>query len=169
VFLAILPVLLIGLVMVSLRPDNVTHSRKEWIAAISYGAASGLSFGLSLFTTARVSENVSAVWAVMPSRIVGVVGLTLPLLFMGRLRIPRAAVPWIVISAVGDTVGYAAFAIGSSGGIAVTAVLASQFVVVTTILAAFVLKEKLSRRQNLGVVVVAMGVAAIAALGATSS
>jgi drug/metabolite transporter (DMT)-like permease len=74
-----------------------------------------------------------------------------------------------MISAVGDTVGYAAFAIGSSGGIAVTAVLASQFVVVTTILAAFVLKEKLSRRQNLGVVVVAMGVAAIAALGATSS
>ncbi len=169
VFLAILPVLLVGLIMVTLKPDHVTHTRQEWTAAIAYGAASGLSFGLSLFATGRVSESVSAVWAVLPSRVLGVVGLTIPLLLIGKLKIPRAAIPWIVVSGVGDTLGFVAFAIGSSQGIAVAAVLASQFAVVTTVLAAIVLKERLSVRQNAGVVIVALGVAAMAAVRAGSS
>jgi drug/metabolite transporter (DMT)-like permease len=169
VFLAILPILVIGLVMVTLQPADVTYTRKQWLQAVAFGAASGLSFGLSLFATGNVSQNVSTVWAVMPSRIIGLIGLTLPLLFAGKLRIPRAAVPWVVVSGVGDTLGFVAFAIGSSHGIAIAAVLGSQFAVVTTILAAVILKEKLHARQYIGVVVVALGVAALAAIRAGAS
>jgi drug/metabolite transporter (DMT)-like permease len=169
VFLAVLPVLVVGLVMVTLKPDQASHTRREWTAAIAYGAASGLSFGLSLYATGRVSESVSTVWAVLPSRILGVVGVTIPLLIVGKLRIPRVAIPWIVVSGVGDTLGFAAFAVGSSQGIAVAAVLASQFAVVATVLAAIVLKERLSVRQNAGVVIVALGVAAMAAVRAGST
>jgi len=169
VFLALLPILVIGLVMVTLQPANVTYTRKQWTQAVAFGAASGLSFGMSLFATGRVSESVSTVWAVMPSRIIGVIGLTIPLLFMGKLRIPRAAIPWIVISGVGDTLGFVAFAIGSAHGIAIASVLGSQFAVVTTVLAAIVLKEKLNARQYVGVLVVALGVAALAAIRVSSS
>ena len=163
-FLAVVPVLLIGLIMVTLKPEATHFTRQQWTKAIACGVGSGIAFGLSLFTTGRVSQSVNAIWAVAPSRFLGVAALTLPLLIRGTFRIPKQAIPWIVASGVGDTIGFLAFAFGSTDGISIAAVLASQFAVVTTVLAALVFKEKLSFRQNAGVLIVAVGVAAIAGL-----
>jgi len=168
VFLALLPLLVGGLIMVTHKSDRTTYSSAQWTAAISYGVAAGLSFGLGLYATGRLSESVSTVWAVLPSRFLGVIGLTIPLLLAGKLRVPRAALPWIVCSGVADTLGFLAFALGSSEGISTAAVLASQFAVVSTIVAAILLKERLTARQNAGVVIVAVSVAAFAAVRAGS-
>jgi drug/metabolite transporter (DMT)-like permease len=169
VLFAVTPVLLVGLVLVTIQPETSHYSPQQWTAAVGYGVGAGAMFGASLYATGRVAESLPAVWAVVPSRFTGVVFLFLPLLVLGRVRIPRAAIPWVVGSGVADTAGFAFFALGSHSAIAVAAVLASQFAVLATVMAALVFRERLTPRQNVGVAVVALGVASVAALRAATA
>jgi drug/metabolite transporter (DMT)-like permease len=64
---------------------------------------------------------------------------------------------------VGDTIGNALFAASSSRGglVSLTAVLASLYPVVTVLLASLVLKERVARFQQLGIVLTLTGVVLI--------
>jgi drug/metabolite transporter (DMT)-like permease len=101
-------------------------------------------------------------WIVASARIVGVAIVTMPLLLGGRLKLARAALPWIVITAIAEVVGYWMYVLGSRTDIAVTAILASQFGAVTAVGAYFFLGERLSRLQRLGVAMVCAGVGLLA-------
>ena len=123
--------------------------------------AAALSFGVSLFATGRVSDDLSVPWALLPARVIGVALLAAPLLLAGRLVVRRDALPFVVAAGIAEVIGFALFTLGARDGIAISAVLASQFGVVAA-LAAFVLfGERLTRRQTAGVAAIAVGVAAL--------
>jgi drug/metabolite transporter (DMT)-like permease len=134
-------------------------------AALCAGTAA-LSFGLGMYSTGRVSKEVSLVWAVLPPRVIGVVAVAIPLIVTRRLRLTRRAALLVVGSGLGEVGGYFAFAFGARHGIAVAAVIGSQFAVLSAIVAYFLFHEKLGRLRIAGVVLTAIGVAALSALQA---
>jgi drug/metabolite transporter (DMT)-like permease len=109
---------------------------------------------------------VPAGWLISSSRVVGVVLITLPLLIRGRgrLALPRAALPWLVATAVAEVVGYWTYLMGARVSISVTAVLASQFAAIAAVGAYVLFGERLSRVQRSGVGLICIGVAALAIL-----
>jgi drug/metabolite transporter (DMT)-like permease len=126
------------------------------------GAA--VSFGFSLYATARVSAELPVVWALLPARVVGVLLVALPLALTARLRLTRRALPLVVASGIAEVLGFALFAIGSRHGIAVSAVLASQFGAIAGVAAFLLFRERLARIQLAGVVMIVVGVSVLSVL-----
>jgi drug/metabolite transporter (DMT)-like permease len=85
---------------------------------------------------------------------------------VGRLRLTRAALPFVVAAGLAEVAGFYSYAIGARHGIAVSAVLASQFAAIAALAARVLFGERLGRARTAGVIVVALGVAAVAALRA---
>ena len=133
--------------------------------ALFFGALAGLSFGASLYATGRLGTDLALGWAILPPRIVGMTLIVLPLAATSRLRIGRAALPFVVISGAGEVGGFLAYAWGARESIAISSALAAQFASVAAIIAWLVLGERLTRLQWSGVAAVAAGVVLIA-LGA---
>ena len=130
------------------------------IPYVAFAVAAALAFGTSLFAAGQASGDVPLSWVAATGRIVGVVLVTLPLVLTRRLRLTRAALPFVAFSGVVEVIGLYSFAWGARESIAITAVLASQSAVLAA-LAAHVLGERISRRQWIGVAVVGIGVTAV--------
>jgi drug/metabolite transporter (DMT)-like permease len=98
--------------------------------------------------------------------VVGAVLITLPLAATRRLRLTRSAAPFVVATGLAEVAGFACYAVGARHGIAIAAVLASQFAALSAIGAYIFFRERLSRVQIAGIVVIAVGVAVLSALRA---
>ena len=160
---AMLALITIGVVLASITPGGGSG---DPLRASLLAAGSALCFGVSLYATGRVGESVPLVWALIPARLVGVVAVFLPLAATRKLRLTRATVPFVVASGLCEVGGAALFVLGSRHSIAVTAVLASQFAAFAAVAAFVLFRERLTRVQLVGIVVIAMGVAALSALQA---
>ncbi len=129
--------------------------------AALFGAAAAICFGISIYSTAMVGASMTPFAAVLPIRIVGVVGVFIPLLLTGRLRMTRPALPMVVFIGVVEVLGNVSYVVGSGQSIAIAAVLASQFAALAAVGAFFLFQERLSLHQRSGVVVIALGVAVL--------
>jgi uncharacterized membrane protein len=156
-------VIAVGVALAALVPAESAGDPRR--AAVLAGIAA-LCFGAGLYATARVSDELPLVWALVPARVLGVAAVTLPLALTRRLVLTRAALPFVVASGLCEVGGFAAYALGSRHGIAVAAVLASQFAAVAAVAAYLLFHERLTRLQLAGVVAIAAGVAALTALQA---
>jgi drug/metabolite transporter (DMT)-like permease len=136
--------------------------------AITVGLALGAAtlFGVNLFTTSRIADVLPLAWTVVPARVAGVILVTVPLALTGRLRMVRAAVPFVIIVGVCEVLGVATFALGARISAPVTAVISSQFAGIAAVAAYFLFGERLGRVQIAGVVIIAIGVAILAAIQA---
>src|SRR4051794_16537761 len=158
-----LAVIAVGVTLAALVPSESVGDPRR--AALFAGCAA-VCFGVGLYATARVSDALPLVWALVPPRVLGVAAVTLPLALSRRLTLTRAALPFVVASGLCEVGGFAAYALGSRHGIAVAAVLASQFAAIAAVAAYFLFHERLTRLQLAGVVAIAAGVAALTALQA---
>ena len=160
-------VIVVGVVLASVpAPDLAAqeaarHPRSILLAVVTAGL-----FGVSLYATGRAAGLLPSSWVVLSARLIGVVGLALPLLLTGRLRLTARAAPLVVASGIAEVAGFFSVTFGSRHGLAVTAVLASQFAVIALAVSYFLFSERLSRVQLAGVVCVLVGVAALSALRA---
>src|SRR3954469_8196170 len=154
-----------GVVLASLTSSDDENGGHP-IEATLLAAAAACTFGVSLFATARVSNALPLVWAVIPPRAVGVAVVAVPLLVARRVRIDAASMPLVVVSGVCEVAGFAAYSLGARHGVALSAVLASQFAAFAA-LAAFVLfREQLRLAQVLGITMIALCVALLSAIRA---
>jgi drug/metabolite transporter (DMT)-like permease len=175
---ALLAVIALGVVLASVeqpsarvtaagdtRPNPDESGRS---AAITAGLALGAAvlFGINLFVTSRIADALPLAWSILPARLAGVVGVSLPLLITGRLRLTRAAAPFLVVVGLAEVAGIATYAIGSRDSAPIASVIASQFAGIAAVSAFVLFGERLSRVQVVGVVVIATGVAALAAVRA---
>ena len=175
---ALLAVIAVGVVLASVeqpsarvtaagdtRPNPDESGRS---AAITAGLALGAAvmFGINLFVTSRIADALPLAWSILPARLAGVVGVSLPLLITGRLRLTRAAAPFLVVVGLAEVAGIATYAIGSRDSAPIASVIASQFAGIAAVSAFVLFGERLSRVQVVGVVVIATGVAALAAVRA---
>ena len=157
----LLAAIAIGVVLASLTPAaGGGHTLRATLLA----AGAAASFGAGLFATAKVSNALPLVWAVIPPRIVGVAAVALPSLALRRIRIEAAAIPYVVISGLCEVAGFASYALGARHGVAVSAVLASQFAAFAAIGAFVLFHERLRGIQIAGIVVIAVCVAALSAI-----
>lgn len=157
-------VIAVGVALASIAPGGGSGDQ---LRASLLAAAAALAFGAGLYATGRVSTSLPIAWAVLPARVVGVVAVAVPLLVTGRLRMTSGALPLVVVAGSCEVVGFASFAMGARHGIAISAVLASQFAALAALAAYFVFGERITRIQLLGVIGIAVGVAALTAIQAT--
>jgi uncharacterized membrane protein len=154
-----------GVVLASLTSSDDAGGAHTIEATLLAGAAA-CSFGVGLFATARVSNALPLVWAVIPPRAVGVAVVALPLLVARRVRIEMAAVPLVITSGVCEVAGFTAFSLGARHSVAISAVLASQFAAFAAIAAFVLFRERLRTAQVFGISTIAVCVALLSAIRA---
>ena len=159
-------VVAIGIVLAARPPAEREEAGHDDPRAAWFAVAAALAFGAGLYATGRASLDLPIAWAVLPPRVVGVALMTIPLAFAGRLRLTKEAVPFVIGSGLAEVAGFVSYAVGARHGIAVAAVLASQFAAIAAVGAAVLFKERLARLGVIGLVVIAVGVAAVSALRA---
>lgn len=160
-----LAIVVVGVALTTIVPGEVASldaPSTRRAAALATGAA--ILFGMGLFATGRVSEEVPVVWILVPARVIGVFGVAVPLTLGRRLRMVRPAVPLVVIAGVAEVVGFSSFAVGARESVAVAAVLVSQFATVSLVLAFLLFRERLTRLQLAGFGLVVVGVAGVTLL-----
>jgi len=160
-----LAVIVLG-VFLAATPESRTADRdrvgQPESALLALAAAS--VFGASLYATGRASLLLPAAWVVLSARLIGTVAVAAPLALAGRLRLTRRALPLVVGAGICEVVGFYSYTLGSRHGIAIAAVLASQFGALAAVIGYVLFKERLSRVQVGGVILVVVGVALLSAL-----
>jgi drug/metabolite transporter (DMT)-like permease len=129
-----------------------------------YAIAAALIFGVGLFASGRAAAFVPAIWVAFAARIVGVALITIPIAVTGQLRLTRAALPLLLVAGAGEILGSTASAWGAKESIPIVAVMGSQFAAIAAVAAFFLFGERLARPQVLGVVLIIVGVTALAAI-----
>jgi drug/metabolite transporter (DMT)-like permease len=156
-----LAVVVLGVVLSSMaRSSEVVDGRREGLA-VTFALLAALFFGFGLFAMGRLAEDLPISWIIFPSRTLAVLLVTLPLALIGRLRMTRDALPYVVASGFLEVAGLVAYTIGARHGIAIAAVLGSQFAAFAALAAYFVFRERLATVQVAGVAVTAIGVAVL--------
>jgi drug/metabolite transporter (DMT)-like permease len=163
----LLAVMASGVVLAAVAPEELPVSGERTSAPVGLATLAALSFGVSLFATGRLGALLPVGWALLPPRVVGVVAVTIPLALTRRLRLTRPAVPLVVTAGLAEVLGFASFVTGARHGIAVAAVLASQFAAIASVAAYVLFRERLTRLQLGGVVLIVFGVAALTAIKAS--
>jgi uncharacterized membrane protein len=152
-----------GVVLASLTPST---GGGHTVQATLLSASAAASFGASLYATAKVSNALPLVWAVIPPRIVGVAVVALPSLVLRRLRIDASAIPFVIVSGLCEVVGFASYSLGARHGVAVSAVLASQFAAFAAVAAFWLFRERLRVVQLAGIGTIVVCVAVLSAIRA---
>jgi drug/metabolite transporter (DMT)-like permease len=132
--------------------------------AALFGTAAALCFGFGIYSTGQLGVALPPLVAVMPVRFVGFVGVLIPLAIAGRLRMTRAAVPFVLVVALGELIGNVAYVTGAKESIAVAAVIASQYAAFGAVGAFFLFRERLQPLQRYGIVTICVGVAVLTAV-----
>jgi drug/metabolite transporter (DMT)-like permease len=167
-----LAMIAVGVVLAGLADDAGEEAERPTAGApgrshaMLYALGAALAIGWSLYATARASIDLPVVWALLPSRVIGVAVVTVPLVLRTGLRMTREALPLVLVAGVCEVLGFALFALGARHGIAVSAVLASQFAAVAAVAAYFLFGERLARVQLAGVTLIVAGVGMLSALEA---
>jgi drug/metabolite transporter (DMT)-like permease len=163
----LLVVIALGVALASIAPEERRASgvRHEPRATL-YGLGAAFAIAWSLYATARASIDLPVVWALLPSRAIGVAAVTVPVALRSGLRMTRRALPLVAVSGVCEVAGFALFAFGARHGIAVAAVLSSQFAAIAAVGAYLLFRERLTRLQLAGVALVAAGVGALSGVQA---
>jgi drug/metabolite transporter (DMT)-like permease len=163
---AALGVVAVGVVLSSMARSGAAGSGRREGVGVAFAIGAALFMGLGLFAMGRLSDDLPVSWIVFPSRVLGVLAVTVPLALAGRMRLTRRAAPLVLASGVLEVAGLVAYTVGSRQGIAVTAILASQFAALSAVAAFVLFRERLARVQVAGVVVIAVGVAVLTGLQA---
>lgn len=123
----------------------------------------GLGFGLFFVLIARASSE-STIWPLVFARSSSVIFIILVGLLLGKMEIPvRGQIGIIVLAGIFDTAGNIFFVLAARyGRLDIAAALSSLYPAATVFLAWIVLKERLTRRQWIGVVLVIFAVTLIA-------
>jgi drug/metabolite transporter (DMT)-like permease len=156
----LLAIVVVGVVLAGVAPEEPSPDQPKsgaiWLAALA-----ALSFGVGIFATGHLSASLPAGWAVLPPRLVGVALVATPLALSRRLRLSRSALPLVAFTGIAEVLGFVCFAVGARHSVAIAAVLGSQFAAVASVAAYVFLRERLTRLQLVGVVLIVVGVAAL--------
>jgi hypothetical protein len=135
-------------------------ARRGHLAGSSYALPAATCAGVVLWALAH--QTLAPILALMIARAVGAIVLapTVP-----AWRLPPN-MRWLVVVAAMDITGNALFIVGAhAGSLPATAVLAAQFGTLTALAGIWRLKESLTVPQVVGLLILGVGVAVIAAAG----
>ncbi len=148
--------------------EGVRIDRRRSLQAAGLAAISAALFGFALFWIGSASDTIPSAWILLPGRLLGVLVVGVPLAVAGRARVPRRALPLIVVCGIVEVTGFTAFTIGAQESVAVTSVLASMFAPIAAVAAFVLFGERLARRQIGGIALVVSGITLLGAAGAAT-
>lgn len=152
--------------LISYIPGNKAHPRGLGLAVVA-----GLGFGI-LLVLLRTASQQSLIWGLVFSRVASasVAGVASLLVLLPRSSESnprfrwRAVLPLALLAGLLDTSGNLLYALASlAGRLDVAAVLSSLYPAATILLAAWLLKERTTGRQAIGM---ALAIAAVAMISA---
>lgn len=146
----------------AVTPEVSINARRTAVLA----TAAALVFGVGLVASGRSAALVPVAWVALTARLVGILGVVVPLLLQRRLRLTRTALPLVVIAGAAEVLGSILFAWGARESIAISAVMGSQFAVIAAVAAYLLFGERLGRVQLIGVGLIVVGVTVLAAASA---
>ena len=128
-------------------------SQKIQLRQISLPITAGIFLGLSLILIDQAAEQ-TVLWSLVATRITGIaILIVLLLIFRKGSMPPKRNYPIVCLAGIFDTGGYTFYALAArTGRLDTAAVLASMYPAATVLLAWLLLKERLSRRQWIGVI-----------------
>src|SRR5919108_5086644 len=149
----LLAAIAIGISLAAIAPpaEAAGDAPGEDRRAAAYAAAAAVAIGWSLYAIGRVSVVLPVAWALLPSRAIGTLAVTIPLAFRFGLRMTRPALPLVLVAGVFEVAGFALFAFGARHGIAVSAVLSSQFAAIAAVAAYLLFGERLGEVRGIRV------------------
>ncbi len=127
-------------------------------------AVAGLGFGLFFISIDQVSDN-AILWPLVGARAASIIMMFILVLIVRPGKIPgKGQLGIIALVGITDTVGNAFFALATSlGRLDIASILGSLYPATTVLLAWFILDERLTRRQGVGVAAALASVILIAA------
>jgi drug/metabolite transporter (DMT)-like permease len=143
----------------ALLVDDAARTRKTVLLSV----AGALIFGVGLVASGKAASLIPPIWVAVSARMIGLAVVALPLVVQRRLVLTRQVLPLVVIAGIGEIIGSTASAWGSIHSIPITAVLGSQFAAIAAVAAFLLFGERLSSTQIAGVVLIVVGVSALAA------
>jgi drug/metabolite transporter (DMT)-like permease len=155
-----------GVFLAGVAGEEEDAGERHTARATLYALGAAVAIGWSLYATARASIELPVVWALLPSRLIGVAVVTIPLALRSGLKMTREALPLVLVAGICEVLGFALFAWGARDGIAVAAVLSSQFAAIAAVAAYVLFRERLARPQLVGVAVVVAGVGVLSGIQA---
>jgi drug/metabolite transporter (DMT)-like permease len=164
----ILGAIVVGVVLAASErnPIAIEGARFGPIATALLALAAATCFGINLYVSGLIGQELPLAWSALPARLTGILAIAIPLLLIRRLRMTRAAVPFVLVTGVTEVVGIASFAFGAREGIAIASVISSQFAAIAAVAAVILLRERLARIQVVGVATISIGVAVLSYLTA---
>ena len=157
----ILGAIVVGVVLAASErnPEAIEGARFGPIPTALLALAAATCFGINLYVSGLIGQELPIAWSALPARLTGIVVIAIPLLLLRRLRIKRAAMPFVLVTGVTEVLGIASFAFGAREGIAIASVISSQFAAIAAVAAVILLHERLSKVQVIGVATISLGVA----------
>jgi drug/metabolite transporter (DMT)-like permease len=164
----VLGAIVVGVVLAASErhPEVIENARFGPIATALLALAAASCFGINLYVSGLIGQELPLAWSALPARMTGVLAIAIPLILLRRLRLTRAAAPFVLVTGLTEVIGIASFAFGAREGIAIASVISSQFAAIAAVAAVILLRERLARVQVVGVATISVGVAVLAAIRA---
>jgi drug/metabolite transporter (DMT)-like permease len=155
-----------GFVLALLAIALISRPEKTGGASQGIGLAllAGCAFGCFFILISRVSPTATF-WPLAVARFTSVLVLLTTLLIRRQQILPaKKAAPLVVLAGILDAIGNAFFVLAAhSGRLDVASILSSLYPAATVLLAALVLRERVTRMQGVGVLLVLLAVPLISA------
>jgi drug/metabolite transporter (DMT)-like permease len=147
---------------VALTSRERDADRTKLAAGAAWGLVALVAFG-SFYVPMRTASEADVLWATLVFRITSVALVwTCMLALRRRPGVGRQHLPALAAVGILDTAGNVLFAAAAAKGlVSVVSVLASLYPVVTALLARMALRERITRSQEIGVVVTIAGAALV--------
>jgi len=162
----VLGAIVVGVVLAASErhPEAIENARFGPITTALLALAAASCFGINLYVSGLIGQELPLAWSALPARLTGVLAIAIPLILVRRLRLTRAAAPFVLVTGLTEVLGIASFAFGAREGIAIASVISSQFAAIAAVAAVILLRERLARVQVVGVATISVGVAVLAAI-----
>ncbi len=161
-------IVIAGVMLTGITPDyqsvsNSPPGRRRNLSAVASAIAASIFFGAAYVGIDAASPYFGSILTVWLVRI-GAVVFAFPLLLLvtRKLEVPKGGTwKWLILMAVLDTSGFIALTLGyiyAGNGAPIVTTLSSLLGAVTTILATVFYKDRLTKIQIVGIVILFLGV-----------
>lgn len=144
------------------RHQDPAEARDARDASVALGLAAGVAIGAFFVCLARAGD-ASGLWPLVIARATSTIALAVVTPLAGvSLRLPRAALPFVVACGALDVVANALYLLAARGGpLGLVATLSSLYPASTVLLARIVLRERLRPIQSVGLACAATAIVLI--------